>query len=336
MDLRDWPVYPWQVGALVAAWQRRFADYLEVESVEQYTRHKAHALTVTDSRAPAESKVGHLFYVPHAHEPAGTAGCLSFVSQLLTGHHLDGAPSTLARADILSSAVLTFIPDANPYGRARCPEPFWEGRRYNNREFINMVFGIGDLHSEETEKPRWERYKRVISFSTEHPTPARIGLVYEQVGEHEYVEPGRYDERSSLVRLIRSLREKREYRQVLSLHQTEFEDSPSDNCMLITPDALPRMPDARQQELLAWAEKVLAGWRMVGGRPSPLDDPLRPRDEEGLHRRQFGGLRAELQRESLYLVAEVQNNSPSTPAEEQLLLVDAAIWSSVEHLLGTM
>jgi len=138
----------------------------------------------------------------------------------------------------------------------------------------------------------------------------------------------------SLVRLIRSLRERHEYRQVLSLHQTEFEGWSDEDCMLITPESLGQMPAAKQQELLAWAGKVLDAWRTVGGTPVPLDDPHGLRAEEGLHRRQFGDLRAELQRNSLYLVSEVQNNSPQTPAEEQLLLADAAIWSSVQYLLA--
>lgn len=334
MERRDWPVYPWQVEALVAAWQRDYARYIVVESVEQYTRHPVYALTVTDAEAPAAGKREHLFYVPHAHEPAGTAGCLNFVSQLLTGHHLDGAPTTLARGDVLAGAVLTFIPDANPYGRARCPEPFWEGKRYNNREFINMVFGIGDLGSEVMDKPRWERYKRVQSFSTEAATPARIGLVYEQVGPHEFVEPGRYDERAAMVRLIRHLRQCHRYDQVLSLHQTEFEDRELEDCMLIGPDSLAGTPGPKAHRLQAWAHKVEAGWRAVGGQPIPLSLTEGEAGEKGLHRRQFGELRSELERDSLRLLVEVQNNSPRTPAEEQLLLMDAAIWSSVEFLLG--
>ncbi|MHB0877501.1 MAG: hypothetical protein ACYC5O_15795 [Anaerolineae bacterium] len=335
MERRDWLVYPWQVDLQVAMWRRRHPRLLQTDSVAQYTRHKVHALTVTDPDVPAERKRRHLFYVPHAHEPAGTAACLNFVSQLLTGHHLDGAPSTIAREDILGGAILTFIPDANPYGRARCPEPYWDGRRYNNREFINMVFGIGDLYSQEVEKPRWERYKRVIAFNTEEVAPARIGLVYEPVSATEYVEPGRYDERSSLVRLIRRLLESHRYDQVLNLHQTEFEGRARENCMLIAPDGLPQMPGGKQQRLLAWAKKIEATWRAVDGEPITLSVPARIEAETGVQRRLFGSLDDELDRDGLSLLVEIQNNSPRTPAEEQLLLADAAIWSSVEFLLST-
>jgi hypothetical protein len=333
MERRDWPVYPWQIDAQVADWLRQYPRYLSLDSVAQYTRHNVWALTVTDGEVPPAGKREHLFYVPHAHEPAGTAACMNFVAQLLTGHHLDGAPSTLARAEVLAGAILTFIPDANPYGRSRCPEPFWQGRRYSNREFINMVFGLGDLYADDPVKPRWERYKRVIYFSTAEVCPARIGLVYEQVSPHEYVEPGRYDERAALVRLIRKLRLSHHFEQVLSLHQTEFEGYECEDCMLIGRQSAAAMDAAKQHRLQAWARKIEAAWRAVGGTPIPLEEEARE-EEAGLQRRQFGPLLEELERDSLRHLVEIRNNSPCTPAEDQLLLADAAIWSSVEFLLA--
>ncbi len=44
--------------------------------------------------------------MPHAHEPAGTVGCMNFVSQLLTGKHLDGCPSTLVQSPVIAWADL--------------------------------------------------------------------------------------------------------------------------------------------------------------------------------------------------------------------------------------
>ena len=188
MDRRDWVVYPWQVDAKVAQWQRRFPQYIDVEFVEQYTRHRVYALTATDKSIPADGKRKHLFFVAHATEPVGTAGCMNFINQLLVGKHLDGCPSTLFRERILREAVLTFIPDANPYGSARCPEPFWEGKRYDDDEFSSIVFGIGDLYSGAPLTPQWGWFKRVKAFSVKAEAPARIGLIYEQVSEYEYVE----------------------------------------------------------------------------------------------------------------------------------------------------
>ncbi len=336
MERRDWLVYPWQVDAQVAQWEREFPRLLDVAFVKQYTQHKVYALTVTNRNVPEEGKRKHLFYVPHAHEPAGTAGCMNFIQQLLTGHHLDGTPSTLLREPILQRAVLTFMPDANPFGRARCPEPYWEGRRYNNREFINMVFGIGELYSDEAKKPRWERFKRVAAFSMAEQVPTRLGLVYEQVSEQAYVEPGRYDERASLVKLIQQLRSQYAYDQILSIHQTEFEGREED-CEAILPEIQATLPGARQSYNRQWAEALNEAWAGVGGQPRrELRQGLLNTwsDRLQLHPRMKSSLFEELQRAVPLLTLEIRNNHPETPAEQQLLLMDTAIWRSVEYLLN--
>ncbi|MFH1086335.1 MAG: M14 family zinc carboxypeptidase, partial [Chloroflexota bacterium] len=269
MERADWLVYPWQVDLKVREWLERYPQLVQHQEVEQYTRHKVHALTVTDSEVPADAKRSALFFVPHAHEPAGTAACMNCIQQLLTGHHLDGAPSTLQREAILRQAALTFIPDGNPYGRARCPEPWWDGRRYNNREFINMVFGIGDLYSDDPAKPRRETFKRVGYFRADVAAPARIGLVYEQIGQWEYIEPNRGDPRGALARLVAQLAAQlaptTRFDLTLNLHQTEFEGAPErENCMVILPALQPDLPRPEQQRNEALAEAVLGAWRGVG------------------------------------------------------------------------
>jgi len=148
MDRRDWICYPHQVDAKVAEWQERFPHLLQAEAMEQYTRHKVWALTVTDRNVPDEGKRKLIAFVPHAHEPAGTVGCMNAVCQLLTGKHLDGCPSTLVRDVLLERTVLTFIPDGNPYGRSRAPEPYWEGQRYSNTDFLHLVFGSDTMYWE--------------------------------------------------------------------------------------------------------------------------------------------------------------------------------------------
>lgn len=336
MERRDWIVYPWQVDAQVAEWQARYPALLDVTFVRQYTQHKVYALTVTDSSIPPDQKRKHLFYVPHAHEPAGTAGCMNFISQLLSGHHVDGTPSTLVREPVLQRAVLTFIPDANPFGRARCPEPFWDGSRYNNREFINMVFGMGDHSSVDPCKPQWERFKRVDAFSTAGGVPTRLGLVYEQVDDAQYVEPGRYNERASLVQLIGQLRASYTYDQMLSIHQTEFEGRDED-CEAILPDLQPQLSPERQAYNRQWAELLNEAWSRVGGRPrTELRTGLfrSATDRLQLHQRMRSGFFEELQREAALLTLEVRNNHPETSAEQQLLLMDTALWRSVEYLLN--
>jgi hypothetical protein len=325
MELRDWVAYPHQVDAKVAAWQQRFPEYVEVEPLRQYTRHKVHGITVTDKRVPPEGKRCHLFFVPHAHEPAGTVACMSFINQLLTGKHLDGCPSTLLRETILRRTVLTFIPDGNPYGRARSPEPYWEGQHFTNEEFMGLVFGTDALY--------WTRFKRVARWSTREEVPARLGLVYEQINEDEYVEPNRGDPSASLVRLVGRLRETWTYDQVLSLHQTEFEGyEEGENCMIILPERQPELSEERQAYNLQWAQELIEGWAEVGGRPIPLREG-RGRGSR-VHRQSPVIAWDDLQQAAPMLTVEIQNNSPQTPHERQLLLMEVALWRSVERLLG--
>ena len=333
MERRDWWVYPWQVDAKVAEWQRRFPQLLRVDAQEQYTRHRVWAITVADKTTPDDGKARHLVFVPHAHEPAGTAACMSLINQLLTGKHSDGCPSTLRPREILERAVLTFIPDGNPYGRSRCPEPVWEGDRFNNREFINMVFGIGDQRAEDTTKPRWERFKRVDSFSLAEEAPARLGLVYEPVDACTYVEPNRGDPRSALVQIVDRLSADCAYDHVLGLHQTEFEGYVGDaNCMVILPGLQDDLLESRQVRNSELAETMMETWRQVGGRPTPMRAGRR---DPSRFQRQAQVIPWEaLQRGGAFLTVEIQNNCPRTLAEQQLLLMETAMVRSIAFMLG--
>ena len=303
---------------------REWTNLLEAEAMEQYTRHKVWALTVTDKSVSAEGKRKHLFFVPHAHEPAGTVGCMNAVCQLLTGKHLDGCPSTLIRDLVLQNTILTFMPDANPYGRARSPEPYWEGQHYNNTEFMNIVFGTDTLY--------WENHKRVWRWSARDSVPARLGIVYEQINEHEYVEPNRGDPDCTLVKLVGKLQARYGYDQVLNLHQTEFEGyEGGENCFAILPHLQDELPKELQERNQQWAQELLDAWKAVRGNPIPAHGGGRQRR---VHRQSPVVAWADLERSCPVMTIEIQNNSPKTPHEKQLLLVDAAIWCSVERLLG--
>lgn len=326
MELRDWIAYPHQVDAKVAEWQARFPQFLEVDLMYQYTRHKVYALTVTDRRLPAEPKRTHLTFVPHAHEPAGTVACMNIISQLLTGKHLDGCPSTLMRESILERALLVFIPDGNPYGRARSPEPYWEGKRFDNTEFMHLVFGIDTLY--------WETFKRVARWSVKEDVPAYLGIVYEPINEYEYVEPNRGDEEASLVKLVRQLAERYTFDQVLNLHQTEFEGyEGGENCFAMLPALQAELPLEQQETNRQWAQELMDTWTRVGGTPAPLRGGGLP---GGVVHRQSPVIPwDDLQRRSPMLTIEIQNNSPITPHEKQLLLMETAIWRSIARLVGS-
>jgi len=106
--------------------------------------------------------------------------------------------------------------------------------------------------------------------------------------------------------------------------------------MAMLPGIQAELPEPLQRADTSWAEALNTAWRRAGGSPTPIDRGIadRPPAGAGLHRRGMGGVWHELQTAGPYLVAEIQNNSPLTPAEDQLLLMDTAIWASVAHLLG--
>jgi hypothetical protein len=317
-----WIVMPDEVDAQVARWHREHSEFLEIDCVTQYVGRKAYALTVTDKRVPAERRRKHLFAVPHAHEPAATAACTNFVHQLLAGRNLDGSPSRLDRDAILRGTILTFIADANPGGRARAPVRFWDGSRYTNDEFGQWMFGIDAASG--------GMFKRVGKWSDLEDHPTRVGIVYEQISAHEYVEPNRSQE-SSYSRLIRLVRAKHRYDQCLDLHQTEFEGDAEHDCMVVLPVINDELPASIRDWNRAWGEEVVAAWREAGGHPIPEVKPL---GYTGEQREYFVRNWSGLYRELPTITSEVQNNSPRTPPAKQRLLSETAIRVSIERLLG--
>ena len=322
MDIGNWPAYPHQVDQLVAAWQRKYSRYLRVDSLTQYLRQKVYMLTVTDPSVPARKKRKQMFTVPHAHEPAGTVGSLNFIHQLLTGRHLDGAKSTLDRKRILKETLVSFNPDSNPGGRMRAPVHFWDGSRYTNDEFWEWMRGI--------DPDSGERFKRVARWSIRKEHPLRIGIVYEQLNSHEFVEPNR-DRGSSLLRLVRKYCRRWRYDQYLSLHQTEFQNRKDRaNAMIILPVLHAELPAKLQEYNEAWAWDIIHRWKSVGARPIAEVKPLGYGEP---HRSWFIQCWGPLQKKTPCITVEIQNNNKRTPPEKQLLLADTAIRESVERLL---
>jgi len=323
MRLKDWPAYPHQVDALVRAWQHDHPDRLRAEGLTQYTGHRVHALTVTDWSSGAEGKRGLICAVPHAHEPAATVGIMDFLSELLTGKHLDRSESDLNARALLSRCLITFIPDANPGGRARSPEAFWDGIAHGNYEFLSYAFGIDAV----TE----DRFKRVARWSLLEDVPARLGVVYEQVNEHEFVEPNR-DEDSSLVRLSRQMSARYHYHCQVHLHQTEFDWAGQDptNCMALLPTLQDELPEALQQANLALAERMIALWRELGGHPLP-----EPRGFEygEPHRQWFVNSWGAVEQRIPSVTVEVQNNNRNTSPHQQMVLSSAGIRAAAEWLM---
>ncbi|NPV08283.1 MAG: hypothetical protein HPY83_10040 [Anaerolineae bacterium] len=323
MKLSDWPAYPHQVDALVRRWREAHPGLISVEALPQYTRHRVYALTVSDGPDDQQDKRGLICAVPHAHEPAATVGILDFVNELLTGQHLDRRPSELDRERILRRCLLTFIPDANPGGRARSPQPYWDGRSLSNNDFLDVAFGI-DARTE-------GRFKRVARWSMLEDVPARLGIVYEQVSEHEYVEPNR-DEGSSLVRLSRAMQARHRYHCQVHLHQTEFDWQGKDptNCMAILPALQDELPEGLQRQNLALAGRMIEAWREVGGHPLPEPRPFGYGEPaRGWFVRCWG----EVQRRMPDVLVEVQNNNRNTAPVQQMALCSAGIRAAVGWLV---
>jgi hypothetical protein len=318
---------PHQVRQQVARWQAdpACARYLQVETLQQYTGEPVYALVITDPQVPRAAKQVLWCCVPHAHEPAGTAACMDVAHQLLTGTDLRGRPTAHDVAALLRRVVVVLNPDANPGGRCWSPVLWWDGSRYTNDEFWQWMRGVDPETA--SSGGMWLRLAR---WSLRERSPLRRGIVYEQLNEHEFVEPNR-DPGSSLVRLFRRLDARYRFDRSLHLHQTEFVGSDR-NCFSGLPVRYPELPPALQTRNRTWAEALIRAWTELGPEvAAPLPEPRGfsyPRDPQTVA--WFTNCWGEAQGRMADVIVEVQNNSPRTPPEHQLLLESAALWCSIE------
>lgn len=351
METTRWLSMPQQVEVQVAAWEAAHPEWVSVERITQYTGQACLAVTVgtaahrnwresdagkgaaeaaSEAAGAGETAFGEKgqapaawFCVPHAHEPAGTAAIMDTIEQLLTGRGLDGRPASFDDAAARERLVLTFNPDANPGGRAWSPVVWWDGTRYSNEEFWAWMRGVDPATG-----GMWQRVNR---WSLRQTQPLRRGIVYEQLNEHEFVEPNR-DPGSSLVRLFQRLNARYRYVAAMHLHQTEFERSPH-NCMINLPVLQPELPPAVQAGNQAWGEAVIARWQAMGAAPIPAPRSF-PYYQDTQTVQWFRECWGESQHQAPELVVEVQNNNPRTPPEQQLALESAAIQVTIERLLA--
>lgn len=322
--MSTWVSRPDEVDALVARWQSDHPDLLQAESRPQYRGRPVWALTVTDLSTPADKKRKLLVYKPHAHEPAPVAGQVSIICQLLTGRTLDGEPTSLDRDRILQEAWLCFLPEANPAGAAAAPVAAWDGTQYTNEEFWAWMRGVDP----ETGK-MWKRLD-LWDDTVEQPLPSRYGIVYEQISEHEYVEPNRHH-RSSMMQWIETMRERYTWDRLLALHQTEFVGSVN-NAMIILPCLFDQQPEALQTDERVWAEAIVAAWGGApGGRPMAKIEPL---NYTGEQRQYFINTFGDIYSNSRVITSEIQNNSLLTPPPVQQRLNEVAIEATITGMLA--
>ncbi len=320
-----WISHPDEVDAKVAQWSADHGDIFLAESKTQFAGRPVWALTVTDRSVDDAGKAKAMFFKPHAHEPAPIAAQMNVISQLLTGRTLDGQPSEFDNERVLRECQLVFMPDANPDGTARAPVEAWDGSKYSNDEFWCWMRG---------EDPETgEMWKRVDIFDDreEENLPERIGIVYEQIDEHHWVEPNRHHS-STLFRWIFELLDRHEHwDQALSLHQTEFVNSPH-NAMMILPCLFDEQPPEIQRYEREWAEEIVAAWSELEG-AHPCEE-VRPLGYTGQQRQYFVERWGDLYHRLHIITSEIQNNSPRTPPALQQRLNEVAIRTGIERLLA--
>jgi hypothetical protein len=174
-------------------------------------------------------------------------------------------------------------------------------------------------------------WKRVDLWddTQEEKLPLRYGIVYEQISEHEHVEPNRHP-RSSLMQGLQRLRERHEWDMWLDLHQTEFEGSDR-NCMIILPAGLDEQPLERQEIERGLAAAILQAWgETPGGRPIMKAEPLNYTGEQLQY---FLNVWRDFRQTCNFVTSEIQNNSLLTPPPLQQHLNEVAIVTTVRHML---
>jgi hypothetical protein len=308
-------VYPSEVERAVIRLQNTYSDFVEVNSLRQFNGLKAYAISISNFKVNLTSKRKAFFSVPHAHEPAGTAACMKFIEDLLE----DRLENSFTRKQVLEKTILIFNPDGNPSGRSRAPEKFWDGSKYNNEEFLDIAFGIDS----ETGK----RMDRLGRWNTIEKKPSKIGIVYEQINEKEYVEPNR-DQDSTYFKLAFQMMDKYNYDLWLDLHQTEFENSPY-NASIILSCIEDQLPEKIREFNYKWGLKIINAWSKIGN-PDPRPKPL---GYTGKQREYFIKNWSEIHKRMPSITTEVQNNNVKTPPEIQVKLQIEAIKQTVEMLL---
>ncbi len=322
--MHGWISHPDDVDAKVAEWSAQYPERFTAESMTQYAGRKVWALTVTDKSVDDAPKSKTMFYKPHAHEPAPIAGQVNVINSLLAGETLDGRPTEFDNDRVLTDALLTFIIDANPEGTATAPVEYWDGSQYTNDEFWAWMRGV--------DPDTGKMWKRVDLWddTKEEKLPTRYGIVYEQISEHEYVEPNRHHS-STLFKWIFKLWERYEWDQMFSLHQTEFEKR-DENCMIILPVLYGDQPEDIKEYETQWADYVVSAWAdLDGGRPILESKPL---GYSGEQRQYFVERWGRFYDKSRIITSEIQNNSPKTSPFLQMRLNEVAIRATVEFGLG--
>ena len=314
-----WLAKPGRTEPKILRWAREHPLLVSLKAQKTFSGHTAYAVTVTDRKARGP-KHRLLVAQPHAHEPATTAGMMSFLSQLITGTDLSGGATGLDRKRILARLVITMVPDGNPDGRSRAPAWWWDGKEHTNDEFLQIAFG---------RTADGQRRPRLGRWSLADQQPARVGIVYERINKQEYVEPNR-DRDSTFFRLVSGAIKAGPPDRFLSLHQTEFQRS-KHNAMIILPFMQAKLPAAIAGMNERWALTVVSAWRKVGAAPAPKPRALGYGEDQLKY---FRRCWSDVYRRIPTITVEVQNNNTRTPPKVQMQLQIEAIRATVADMLA--
>ena len=269
----------------------------DVECLPQIGGRTAYRLTVGTPGKP------HIYITrPHAHEPAGTAACFEWIRRL-TCVAKDGWANW-----VLTHFRISFLADANPSGSQRAPVKFWDGSDFTNEAFFLWMFG------ESGDEPG-ERFPRVASWDTRSVMgPRLLGIAYEQIDEHVYVEPNR-DHRSTFFRSYFDLNAREPVDVWLDLHQTEYIGSDR-NSHINLPTNVDDVPSSLREQYVALGDAIINRWSDSGA--VPRDTPQHPYKSNAAQFDFLNAVWASITPRTLHLVTEVQNNNPRTPVPDQV------------------
>lgn len=315
-------VTPDEVDGLVEELKVIKSPALKIDAFHQYTGRNVYALTLTDPAVNTEDKQRLFISRPHAHEPAGVAASTELV-KVLVGYNKGYMEQNAEwRKWALENFVVTFVPDANPGGSQRAPVKFWDGSKIPNEKFFGWMFG------ESGEKPG-ERFPRVAAWDMREVTPpALLGIAYEQIDEHTFVEPNR-DHRSTFFQSLFELDEIYHYQVLLSLHQTEYVNSDR-NAHVCLPTSYDDLPEDVKDRFLSLGEAIHARWKKEGA--NPIEHPQISYRRGSPQWSFLDKVWRPISQRMLNITTEVQNNNPRTPVAMQVRLDLAAILETMEWM----
>ena len=320
-------VRPDEVDSLVEKIRRKNNPYCRLDDFKQYGGGNVHVLTFEKPGANRQNMRRLFVSRPHAFEPAGTAACMEFAKLLLGMDEYEGRFSDW-RQKIMDHVIITVVPDANPDGSNRAPVKFWDGSGESYEEFLMWMFG-------KTHDDPPKLIQRVDRWDDRKVHPAHIGLTYERINEHEYVEPNR-DYESTFFKSFFSMNDEYHYDTWIDLHQTEFIDSPA-NAMVLLPAAWQDMDEKRRNAHLALGRAIHDRWRAEGG--NPIDEPITPyggdSENDARQREYLKKVWAGVTDNVMHLTIEIQNHSPKTPPPMQVSLELAAVLETLEQMINT-